>query len=338
MYSYRSRDKGSLLILTLWVLFLLGALAIAVNSYVWPQLNFAGRFRDRAKEKYLAKAAVKSAVLVATSDKIITCTALKDAWSNNEGAFKDVPLGDGTFSISYEFDPHGQGQTETRYGLIDEERKININKASQKVLKNFFMTVAKTNEQKATELAACIIDWRDTDDIPLENGAENGYYMSLDPPYPCKNADFQLLDELLQVKGMTQEIFDSAKDRLTVFGMRAVNINTADSLVFQSLGMSRETAEKLVNYRKGGDGEEATSDDKIFDNISTAGETLRKAGGFSSAEFSQINGIINSGALTTRSDNFMGRAAGKINGRKSTTSGITFIFNRNKVMKYWRED
>ena len=337
MYSYRSRDKGSLLILTLWVLFLLGALALAMNSYVWPQLNFAGRFRDRAIGEYLGKAAAKAAVEVVTEDKISTFSALNGPWSNNEAVFKEKAAGAGAFSISYEFDPNGQGQMETRYGLIDEERKININKVPQKVLKNFFMTVATADEEKADELSACVVDWRSAGEVALQNGAKSAYYMSLDPPYPCKDAEFQSLDELLQVKGMTREIFEAIKSRATVYGLGQVNINTADSLVLQSIGMSRETVEKIVNYRKGGDGEEGTADDNVFVSVSGIAEALAKSGKFSSTELAQLNGIINSGLLTVRSDNYMGRATGAVNGRRSAF-GITFIFNRNKVMKYWRED
>jgi len=248
-----------------------------------------------------------------------------------------VQLGSGLFSVSYEFYPRQEDEAETRYGLVDEERKININKAAQATLKSFFETAGKINQQKATELSACIIDWRDVDEAPLENGAESSYYMGLNPPYPCKNAEFQRLDELLQVKGMTQEIFDATKNRMTIFGLGPVNINTADIIVLRSLGLSQVVAEKIINYRNGSDGEEATSDDNVFESLSIAAETLQKTGSFSAAEISEFSGIINANLLTVRSDNFSGRSTGRISGRANALN-IDFTFNRNKILEYWRED
>jgi general secretion pathway protein K len=301
----------------LWTLFILGALAIAINSYVWPQLNFAGKFRDRTKALYAAKAGAKIAIAQVVQDKDTGFDSLKDPWySVYEG---DVSQGDTSFSVSVE----------------DEERKININKASQAVLKNVFVFSAKADEPVASEIAASIIDWRDADDKPLENGAETSYYAGMEPPYPCKNADFQVLDELLQVRGMTREIFDASKEYLTVYGLGAVNINTCGTQVLRSLGASEDLAKKIIAYRKGPDGEEGTEDDKVFDNISGVVQALSKSGGFSSQELSQVAGMIAAGSMTVRSDNFTGRSDGKTGNK---IYGITFTFNRNDVIKQWRSD
>jgi len=302
--------------LVLWTLFILGALAIAVNSYVWPQLNFAGKFRDRAKALYAAKAGAKLAIAQVVQDKDTGYDSLKDPWyAAYEG---ELP-----FTVSVE----------------DEERKININKAKQDTLKQIFILTEAADEQAAKEIAASIIDWRDADDKPLENGAETGYYAGQDPPYPCKNADFQALGELLQVRGMTQQIFEASKGYLTVYGLGSVNLNTCGETVLRALGASEELARKIVAYRKGSDGEEGTDDDMVFDNISGAVAALSKSGNFSSQELSQAAAMIASGPMTVRSDNFTGRSEGKSGGiAGGVTYGITFTFNRNDVIKRWRSD
>ena len=309
----------------LWTLFILGALAIAINSYVWPQLNFAGKFRDRVKALYAAKAGAKLVIAQVVQDKDTGYDSLKDPWYSDE-AFRDVPVGQG---------PAAAGDSSFSVSVKDEESKININKAKQDVLKQVFVLSADADESVAKEIAASIIDWRDADDKPLENGAETGYYAGQDPSYPCKNADFQVLGELLQVRGMTQQILDASKDYLTVYGLGAVNLNTCGETVLRALGASEELARKIVAYRKGLDGEEGTDDDMVFDNISGAVAALSKSGGFSSQELSQVAAIIASGSMTVRSDNFTGRSDGRSGGK---TYGITFTFNRNDVIKQWRSD
>lgn len=342
MSSYRLRDRGSIFIVALWALFILGALAAAVNSYIWPQLRLARKVSERAKLHYLAKAALKRAILEISQDRIDSYDALKDSWSNNEEAFKDIRLADERFSISYSVSDDAEASTPDaeeaiRYGLIDEERKININMAPLSTLKNFFEVVGKTSLQEASDIAASIVDWRDADEIPQLNGAESGYYLTLKPGYPSKNGNFQILEELLLVKGMTREIFDAVREKATIYGIGAVNINTADILVLRSLGISPDLAEKVIDFRKGADGKEATADDNVFDNVSMIAETLTKSGSLSAEELAELKNILSTGAISVRSDNFMGRLTANIDGQNKRT-GATFIFNRNKAIRYWRED
>jgi general secretion pathway protein K len=50
------------------------------------------------------------------------------------------------------------------------------------------------------------------------NGAEDDYYRSLPEPYECRDGDFESVEELLLVRGVTREIFfDGLRDRVTVF-------------------------------------------------------------------------------------------------------------------------
>jgi len=310
----------------LWTLFILGALAIAINSYVWPQLNFAGKFRDRAKALYAAKAGAKLVIAQVVQYKSAGYDSLKDPWYG-DASLRDVFPCEGRFAAL--------GDTPFTVSVEDEERKININKVKQDTLKQIFMLTEAADEQAAKEIAASIVDWRDADDKPLENGAETGYYAGQEPSYPCKNADFQVLGELLQVRGMTQQIFDASKDYLTVYGIGSVNLNTCEDMVLRALGASEELARKIIAYRKGADGEEGTDDDMVFDNISGAVAALSKSGSFTSQELSQAAAIIASGSMTVRSDNFTGRSDGKSGGK---AYGITFTFNRNDVIKQWRSD
>ena len=52
-----------------------------------------------------------------------------------------------------------------------------------------------------------ILDWRDPNRDHRLNGAEEDYYRGLDPPYSCKDGPFDVVEELLLVRGVTPRLF-----------------------------------------------------------------------------------------------------------------------------------
>jgi general secretion pathway protein K len=76
------------------------------------------------------------------------------------------------------------------------------------------------DEVEKETIVDSILDWRDEDDFHRLNGAESDYYQSLEPPYKCKNADFDDIGELLLVKGVTPDLFNGRLDKIvTVQGL-----------------------------------------------------------------------------------------------------------------------
>jgi len=86
-----------------------------------------------------------------------------------------------------------QDDTEVRYGVTDTSGKINVNTASRKVLEGL--------PNMTAELVDCLIDFRDSDNEPQENGAEQEYYSQLAHPYAIRNGPLMTVEELLLVKG-----------------------------------------------------------------------------------------------------------------------------------------
>ena len=84
------------------------------------------------------------------------------------------------------------------FGLIDETAKLNLNTATRQMLENL--------PGITDELVASIIDWRDQDQEITSNGAESETYARREPPYRCKNAPFESVEELAVVHGATREI------------------------------------------------------------------------------------------------------------------------------------
>lgn len=334
-------ERGSILVVVLWALFSLGALAVSIYTLIAPQIGLAGRLKDRTRLHYLAQAGAQKAMAVLAADETRDFDGFKDGWANNEKAFQDMRLGEeGYVRVSYGL-VNDDGTKETRYGLEDEERKININKATAAVLKQLVELTAQTTSQTAGDIADSILDWVDKDNDPRENGAEDGYYEGLAQGYPCKNAKFQILEELLLVKGMTQDIFDKVSAYLTVYGNGKVNLDTAGKYVLQALGMNDTLADKVIRFRRGNDSLEATADDNVFESTESVVAALSNGIGLSAEETGQMNSVIASGLAGVHSDYFRGESHGtRKYGDDEAASAATktvFVIDRKKNIHYWRE-
>jgi general secretion pathway protein K len=115
-------------------------------------------------------------------------------------------------------------------------------------------------------------DWLDSGDddaITGLSGAESPYYQELSPPYSSRNDPMADIHDLLQVKGITPEIFYGSSEKpglaeaLTVYGMKPgagtgftfpgkININTAELPVLVALMPSEnpELAAALYDFRQ----------------------------------------------------------------------------------------
>ena len=334
-----SRDRrGSVLIAVLWSLFFLAALALAINVLITPQLGLAAKLRDRVMLRYLAKAGVARAIIEIRADETDAYDTFNDPWAYNEEAFKEIGLTDvGYFSLEHALVIGSDKKSERHYGLIDEERKININRAPAGVLVQFFEVVAEVSSQDALGMADAVVDWRDEDDEPLESGAESPYYEALENGYACKDAPFEVLEELMLVKGITPKVFDKVKDRATVYGQGLVNVNTADALVLESLGMSEELVEKIISFRNGDDGTKVTEDDNAFEDAGSFGSVLSSALGLSPEEADELQAAIDSGMIGVRSDHFRGYSFGRFRDT-DMFARIAFVIDRDEHIRYWREE
>ncbi|MDD5466094.1 MAG: type II secretion system protein GspK [Candidatus Omnitrophica bacterium] len=328
---------GSILFISLWTVCLLTIFSVVLGYQVRQKLTLAQRLDEKSKLHFIAQAAVMKAIVELKKEEEKPYDALGDTWSNNLGAFKGMAIGDGEVDISYGYIDEKSGICQTRYGLVDEERKININKAGMPVLKHLFQIVAGLDETGAQELAACIIDWRDSDSqlsIPL-GSAENFDYRSMQYPYEARNQDFEVLDEILLVKGMNKDIFEKIKDYVTIYSSGRVNINTASRPVLLALGLDDNIAGDIMSFRAGEDGVMATADDKIFDTTANIIPKLSQSYHLSVSELAELSAVVDQ-YLVANSKNFMIKASAKLNNRVDTVELICVI-NRNGNILYWRE-
>jgi general secretion pathway protein K len=145
--------------------------------------------------------------------------------------------------------------------LVDESGKIDLNLAPEVILRNLINSLNLPAEDKdllVNTIVDSILDWKDPDDFHRLQGAENDYYQSLPHPYKAKNGNFDTVEELILVKGVTPEILygndqkPGLVDFLTVQAKtNKINLNAAPQPVLLALpGMTPEIAEAVTAYRQ----------------------------------------------------------------------------------------
>jgi len=336
-FQFRSSRRGSILIITLWSLCLLSVFAVILGYQTRQKIMVIKRLDERDSLRFIAEAGIKRAIIELEKEEKKAYDALNDYWSNNIGVFKDIRIGDGVSSICYNYVDEKTGILETRFGLIDEERKVNINKAGQVVLERLLIITANLDEVEAQELAASIVDWRDADSelsIPL-GSAEDSYYRNIQYPYEAKDADFEVLEEMLLVKGMTRDIFKKVKNYITIYGDGKVNINTASKGILLALGMSEDMADKIMTLRYGKDGVAGNADDVIFDAPGNIVSRISQSYRLSDSEVAQLSAIADQN-LAVKSNFFSIKSIAGLNSRKNTIE-TTCVVNRDGKILYWRE-
>ena len=326
--TLKTAEGGSVLITVIWTLSILAIFTVAINRQASQELLFGQWMRNRILARSLSKAGIERALAQLQTDKFEAFDAFNESWSSEEKAFKDIPLGEGSFSVV----------CGTRFGACDEASRININTADELTLKNLLMLDKGMDDKKATQIAQSIMDWRDADDAAMPEGAESQHYRAQSRPYEPRNGPFQSMEELLMVRGMDEKIFDFLKPFITVYTDGKVNLNTAPKEVIRAFGMDDDLAKTLVAYRVGPDKKEVTKDDEVFQSADSVTSALSSAVSFSSEEFGQISNVIGREVITIKSDVFRIQSIGRlVKGDRIFESTITCVLTREGGILYWKE-
>lgn len=130
--------------------------------------------------------------------------------------------------------------------------QLNINNMNENQLRTFF-GFALRDFATADRVAQSILDWRDPDSLPRSNGAERDDYIREGRLALPTNQPFREVSDLLNVAGMTPEIFEMVSQYLTTRGRGIVNVNSADTLVLRSVpGMTDQILQQIFSQRSQG--------------------------------------------------------------------------------------
>jgi general secretion pathway protein K len=118
----------------------------------------------------------------------------------------------------------------------DESAKVDLNSATEPLLKGMFMNLAGLPDEKATALVEAIADWRDVDELRRANGAEAPDYRAADAKYLPANGPFETVSEFSRVLGVTPALYAIVAPVLTVHSRQAgINPLTAERSTLLSL-------------------------------------------------------------------------------------------------------
>jgi len=91
----RRGEKGTILIVTSWILAIVTLFAIGIAFRVGLEIKLTGYRLDALKARYAAKAVMKKAIIKngkSTSRKVAGVDALSEDWANDEEDFKDAKI------------------------------------------------------------------------------------------------------------------------------------------------------------------------------------------------------------------------------------------------------
>lgn len=328
------RRGGSVLILALWTLFFLAALAVAIGAQVSAGLRQAAVLRADLEAYATARAGVATAMAVAVSDTN-AWDAAGDAWGPDGMLGESLQLAHGHVTIRHR--ALVDGVTVTNRGLYDAESAVSLNAAGQPLLASLFRVVGRMQSKSANVAANAVLDWRDADDDELTDGAESAYYASQGGDYTCHNGAFQALEELCLVKGCSRELLDRVRPVVTLYGSGKVNINTASPAVLRCLAhrwqadedVAESLIELIVGFRENGG---------IFERARAT--DMKKALG----QYSELTGEEASllakmdGSVQIVSTHFRGTVTSQVEGEPAGEAKIDFVFDRERQEKvHWYE-
>ncbi len=252
--NMRKRD-GVALITTLMIVTLLVTVVIEFNRIAVAEIDISQNFGDEKKILFTAVAGVRAiGQLLRIEKKFFPGVTLTDKWAQGRTYFMAAS------SMMEEERLEGE--------ITDENGKINVNSLlgdkggfndAQKALWERLLKQPRfdLSPEQVDTIIDSVKDWIDGDDkMTGIYGAEEAFYETRG--YPCKNRSLDYVEELLLIKGITEEIFYGNEKRaglrpyFTVYGDSEININTAPIPVLMSLSenMTEGIAAELDKYRR----------------------------------------------------------------------------------------
>ncbi len=244
-----ARDqRGFALVAVLLVLAVLGVLGAEFAFSMRLEGSAVRAFKDGVAGLHLAEAGVEQAIREIVGDHVYVAACRDD---DPVRFFKtdrtpvvplprrDVVLGAGHFE----------------YEITDEEARLNVNTSPPERIARLLESLGIARNDRDAIVDA-IQDWRDNNEEHRLNGAESDdYYLKQPLPYRARNANLDSVRELLQIKGVTEALFNGADDRpglvreVTVKTPGPVNINTGRTHVLRALGLADAEISQILQAR-----------------------------------------------------------------------------------------
>ncbi|MBW2369391.1 MAG: general secretion pathway protein GspK, partial [Deltaproteobacteria bacterium] len=205
-------SNGIALLLVIWVLALLSVMVSEFCYTMRTEAKITRYYKEQTEARYMAQSGLNLATAALITKKINGHGRPKNTETDGD---EDNNLMDLRINVDLPAVHLDKGYVKIR--IDNDGGKVNINRANSKLIRLLFQSFDLT-EQEQDIIVDSILDWRDKDDLHRINGAEDDYYQSLSNPYECKDGDFDMIEELLLVRGVTPDIYYNGLSKMvTVF-------------------------------------------------------------------------------------------------------------------------
>lgn len=220
----KSSQRGVALVLVIWVATLLTVVA--------------GSFAFSARTDTLV---IRNSISMARAEAAADAGVTRAVWENyridnspdqwrRDGAMHEMAFDDAIVRVE----------------MRDESARIDINTASDALLRGLLVSTGLTDEE-ATRLVDAIADWRDPDSLKRVQGAEEADYQAAGLTYRPANAPFQAIEEIQLVLGMRPDIYRRIAPMITVYS-RQVGVATLAATREVLLAIPGVTVEQVDAY------------------------------------------------------------------------------------------
>jgi general secretion pathway protein K len=250
--TFAVSESGVILIGLLWVFVALSVIALSFSKESFVEVGAARNAQALESSYFIARAGLAATIYQLVEKRMNP--------QSQQSAFQEdpAPLDLGVVTGAFAGGAY-------RVHIEDEAGKININNVTEQQLASL-VEAAGIPYPDAAVIVDSILDCRDTDSQPRPYGAEDDYYLSLNPPYQARNGPIQTIEELLLIRGMNADYFHGWRERapdgsprfrqglsrfLTIYSTsRQINVNFAPLPVLLSIpGMQPLAAEVIHNRR-----------------------------------------------------------------------------------------
>lgn len=256
--------NGFALIATLWVMAILGVMAASIAFEAQCESKAGAWSAKSRRADSLARAGVHLTAGLIREHAADKSHSLHDKWFSNPSLYREVKFDKGYYTIlrhapvtnpkeSARGSLFDEENRDPRYGLDDEESRLNINSI------DFYQLcrLPEVSETLAADIILYITEQKEAlkkinhrrrdEGLPeIKNGPET-------VAFPVRR-----ISELLKVKGIDKRMLFGTRggaagldEYLTCYSSGKVNINTAAPEILRAIGFNEQQAEFITEYRWG---------------------------------------------------------------------------------------
>jgi|GEM_PF-1224152 len=226
--------------ISLWVLAILVTFAVGIGYRSSLHLRLSRYYRDSLRAGFLARSGVEQALSLLKEDSsdpqtkeydtIDECGVSLKGRNERDLFSRQLENNAGMFRIGYD-----DAKEKFKYGMQDEESKININfydPIHQQMLAVLLKEKNISDDREAFDLAGFIMEWINPNN--KSSIAKKG-------PLKAPEELSAVIEYFYALKGgnnyqqKAREVFGKIENLITIYGKGGINLNTADSEVLEVL-------------------------------------------------------------------------------------------------------